>query len=79
MEYILCEHACPLCICPRKDLQDQFFKRTHLRGIKKKKREKKNKVGKSNIEYCPDDAKEQCVTEAAWILKGISHSAANNF
>lgn len=76
--FILCEHACPLCICPSRDLYDQFFKHTSLRGIKQgKKKPKEKKLGKSNIALMMQ--KEQCITEAAWILKVILHSAANNF
>lgn len=76
--FILCEHACPRCICPSIDLDDQFFKRTYLRGIKQgKKKPKKKKLGKSNIALMMQN--EQCIIEAAWILKVILHSAANNF
>lgn len=52
--------------------------KVHLRGIKQgKKKPKKKKLGKSNIALMMQ--KEQCITEAAWILKVILHSAANNF
>lgn len=44
---------------------------------KEKKKPKKKKLGKSNIALMMQ--KEQCITEAAWILKVILHSAANNF
>lgn len=44
---------------------------------KEKKKTKEKKLGKSNIALMMQ--KEQCITEAAWILKVILHSAANNF
>lgn len=72
LDCVLCEHACPLCILPKQrslwsDL-DTYV--SYLRGIKKKRK-------KSNIALMMQ--KEQCITEAAWILKVILHSAANRF
>lgn len=73
-----CVNMPVLCICPSRDLYDQFIKHTYLRGIKQGKKNKtKKKLGKSNIALMMQ--KEQCITEAAWILKVILHSAANNF
>lgn len=44
--------------------------------LNKEKKTKKKKLGKSNIALMMQN--EQCITEAAWILKVILHSAANN-
>lgn len=49
----------------------------HISEVLKKKKKKKKKIGKSNIALMMQ--KEQCITEAAWILKVILHSAANSF
>lgn len=49
----------------------------HISEVLNKEKKKKKKLGKSNIALMMQ--KEQCITEAAWILKVILHSAANNF